>query len=105
MVSNNNHNKSVGAELAALLPADEKAWYKKANMVYLNFCLFSLFLLSSGNGYDGSMLNGLLALPQWYDFMDKPTGTWLGFISGSTNLGSIVCFPIVAWASNKQSVQ
>ncbi|KAJ4286545.1 hypothetical protein N0V90_013245 [Kalmusia sp. IMI 367209] len=70
-------------------------------MVYLNFCLFSLFMLSSGNGYDGSMLNGLLALPQWNEFMDKPTGAWLGFIAGSTNVGSIVCFPIVAWGSNK----
>ncbi|KFZ23892.1 hypothetical protein V502_01620 [Pseudogymnoascus sp. VKM F-4520 (FW-2644)] len=101
MASNNNNIKSVGAEFAALLPANDKAWYKKPNLLYLNFCLFSLFLLSSGNGYEGSMLNGLLALPQWIDFMDKPTGAWLGFISGSSNLGSIVCFPIVAWSSNK----
>ncbi|KAH8796301.1 general substrate transporter [Hyaloscypha finlandica] len=101
MVSNHNHNKSVGAEFAALLPANDKAWYKKPTLLYLNFCLFSLFLLSSGNGYDGSMLNGLLALPQWVNFMDKPTGSWLGFIAGSANLGSIVFFPIVAWSSNK----
>ncbi|KAG4436541.1 hypothetical protein IFR05_007979 [Cadophora sp. M221] len=100
MVSNSNQ-KSVGAELAAVLPANDIAWYKKPNLLYLNFCLFSLFMLSSGNGYDGSMLNGLLALPRWYSFMGSPTGAWLGFVAGASNLGSIVCFPVVAWASNK----
>jgi hypothetical protein len=75
MVSNHSHNKSIGAEFAALLPENDKAWYKKPTLLYLNFCLFSLFLLSSGNGYDGSILNGLLALPQWVNFMDKPTSS------------------------------
>lgn len=92
---------SVGPELAAVLPVNDKPWYKKRNQVVLNFCLISLFLLSSGNGYDGTMLNGLLALPHWLSFMDHPTGAWLGFISGAQNLGSIVFFPIVAWSSNR----
>ena len=47
------------------------------------------------------MLNGLLALPQWVNFMENPTGPWLGFIAGCSNLGSIISFPIVAWAANK----
>lgn len=92
---------SVGPELAAVLPANDKPWYKKRNLMILNFCLMSLFLLSSGNGYDGTMLNGLLALPHWLSFMDHPTGAWLGFISGAQNLGSIVFFPVVAWLSNR----
>ncbi|KAH8801415.1 general substrate transporter [Xylogone sp. PMI_703] len=92
--------KSVGAELAAVLPPDDAPWYKKRNQLLLNFCIMSLFLLSSGNGYDGSMLNGLLALPHWQSFMNHPTGAWLGFISGAQNLGSILFFPVVAWSSN-----
>ncbi|EKD14454.1 uncharacterized protein L3040_001068 [Drepanopeziza brunnea f. sp. 'multigermtubi'] len=101
MGSDDAKNKYVGAALAAVMPVDDKPWYRKPNMVYLNFCLFSLLLLSSGNGFDGSMLNGLLALPRWMEFMDHPTGSWLGFISGGSNLGSIFLFPIIAWASNK----
>ncbi|ETS76492.1 hypothetical protein PFICI_11879 [Pestalotiopsis fici W106-1] len=92
---------SVGPELAAVLPANDKPWYRKRNQVVLNFCLMSLFLLSSGNGYDGTMLNGLLALPHWLSFMEHPTGAWLGFISGAQNLGSIIFFPIVAWSTNR----
>ncbi|KAL1846311.1 hypothetical protein Daus18300_014294 [Diaporthe australafricana] len=96
-----NTFKSVGAELAAVLPSNDKPWYKKRNQIYLNFCIMSLFLLSSGNGYDGSMLNGLLALPPWQSFMGNPTGAWLGFISGAQNLGSIFFYPTVAWSSNR----
>lgn len=96
-----NTFKSVGAELASVLPSNDKPWYKKRNQVYLNFCIMSLFLLSSGNGYDGSMLNGLLALPPWQSFMKEPSGAWLGFISGAQNLGSIFFYPVVAWSSNR----
>lgn len=96
-----NTFKSVGPELAAVLPQHDKPWYKKRNLIFLNFCIMSLFLLSSSNGYDGSMLNGLLALPPWQEFMKHPTGAWLGFVSGSQNLGSIFLYPLVAWSSNR----
>ncbi|KAI8712163.1 MFS domain-containing protein [Fusarium sp. LHS14.1] len=92
---------SVGPELAAVLPPNDKPWYKKRNQAFLNFCLIGLFLLSSGNGYDGTMLNGCLALPHWQSFMEHPTGAWLGFISGAQNLGSIVFYPVVAHLSNR----
>lgn len=92
--------KAVGPELAAMLPAHDRPWYKKKNLSFLNLCIFSLFLLSSANGYDGTMLNGVLALPPWQEFMSYPTGAWLGFVSGAQNLGSIVLFPIVAMLSN-----
>ncbi|KAK3698996.1 hypothetical protein LTR37_016687 [Vermiconidia calcicola] len=93
--------KSVGAELAQHLPANDKPWWKKRNLLQLNFCLVSIFILSSGNGYDGSMLNGVLALPYWASFMGQPSGVWLGFISGAQNLGSIAFYPVVAVLSNR----
>jgi hypothetical protein len=50
--------KAIGAELAAVLPDDKVPWYRKSHLVRLNICLFCLFLFSSANGYDGSMMNG-----------------------------------------------
>lgn len=96
-----NTFKSVGSELASVLPKNDKPWYKKQNLRRLNFCILSLFLLSSANGYDGSMLNGVLALPPWQEFMKYPTGPWLGFIAGSQMLGGIFLYPLVAWSSNQ----
>lgn len=93
-------SNSLGQDLASVLPPNDKPWYKKRNQLILNFCLGSLFLLSSGNGYDGTMLNGVLALPPWQSFMEHPSGAWLGFVSGTQNLGGILFYPIVAWMAN-----
>jgi hypothetical protein len=65
--------RSVGAGMAAVLPKDGIPWWKKSHLRRLNFHLFFLFLFSSANGYDGSMMNGLQALPQWQEFMGHPT--------------------------------
>ena len=34
-------------------------------------------------GYDGSLLNGLQALPTWQKQFDHPTGTDLGLLAAS----------------------
>ena len=65
--------KGIGPALAAVLPQDDLKWYQKPYLVKLNVCLFSLFLFSSANGYDGSMMNGLQALPQWEVALHRPT--------------------------------
>lgn len=46
-------------------------------------------------------MNGLLALPQWRDFMNNPTGAWLGFINAIYSLGAVIGFPVAAWICNK----
>jgi MFS family permease len=97
----NARDKAVGPELAAFLPVSTTPWYKKSELLYLNFCLISLFLLSSSNGYDGSMMNGLQALPQWHKFMDNPKGAWLGFINAAQVLGGGFMLPPIAWMSNR----
>ncbi len=46
-------------------------------------------------------MNGLLALPQWYAFMQNPAGSWLGFINAVYWLGMGVSFPVAAATSNR----
>ena len=40
-------------------------WYKRSNLRTLYFLMFFVILTSATNGYDGSMVNGLLSLPQF----------------------------------------
>jgi MFS family permease len=47
------------------------------------------------------MMNGLLALPQWYVFMDNPSDSWLGFINAVYWLGMGISLPLTAAVSNK----
>ncbi|KAJ4177873.1 hypothetical protein NW767_014994 [Fusarium falciforme] len=105
MAKDNSGEKSakanaVGEELAAVLPNDGP-WYKQKHLIKLNFSILSLIMFSSSNGYDGSLMNGLLALPQWHGFMDSPTGAWLGFINAIYSLGSVIVYPTAAWICNK----
>ncbi|TDZ18943.1 Lactose permease [Colletotrichum orbiculare MAFF 240422] len=94
------NTKAVGAELAAVLP-DIKPWYKEPHLLRLNLYIISIMMCASANGYDGSMMNGLLALPQWHSFMKQPTGAWLGFINAAYSLGNVLAYPLAAWVCNK----
>ncbi|KAG7102430.1 hypothetical protein HYQ44_018240 [Verticillium longisporum] len=55
----------------------------------------------SANGYDGSVMSGILALDTWNSFMDFPRGTYLGWITAIYWLGNGVAFPVAAWVSNR----
>ncbi|KAM0720702.1 hypothetical protein Q7P37_004839 [Cladosporium fusiforme] len=93
--------KAVGDDLLAVLPNDGIPWYKKTHLLKLHFCVFSLVMFSSANGYDGSLMNGLQALHQWRDFMDTPTGEWLGFINAIYWAGTGLTYLLMPWLSNK----
>jgi len=95
-------NKAVGEELASVLPQDNKQWYQRSYLLKLNFVVLSLVQFSSCNGYDGSIMNGLQALPLWHEFMHAPTGAWLGFINAIYWLGCAVSAPIAALIANKR---
>jgi MFS family permease len=93
--------KAVGADLSAVLPTDGVPWYQCSHLRRLNFSVFCMIVLSSANGYDGSLMNGLQALPQWQEFMHHPTGAWLGFVNAVQSLGALATFPVVAWSANR----
>ncbi len=46
-------------------------------------------------------MGGLLALKSWNQFMDNPTGAYLGWIAGIYWLGNFISTPIAAWISNR----
>ena len=100
MVNQRVDVQAIGADLATVLPQDAVPWYKKSHLLRLNLYLFCIFLFSSANGYDGSMMNGLQALPQWHAFMNNPTGAWLGFMNAIQSLGALCLYPAVAWSNN-----
>jgi len=56
---------------------------------------------ASANGYDGSLMNGLQALHQWRDFMNTPTGVWLGFINAIYWAGTGITYLTMPWISNR----
>jgi len=58
-------------------------------------------LPASANGYDGSLINCLQALPKWQEFLDTPTGAWLGFIAAVYWIGTLLAFTVVASISNR----
>ncbi|KAK2035427.1 general substrate transporter [Colletotrichum zoysiae] len=96
-----NEAKSVGRELAGVLPDDGVRWWRKKHLLKLNFCILSFMLFTSSNGFDGSIMNGFLALPQWREFMGDPAGAWLGLVNAMYSLGAVVGFPLCAVLCNR----
>ncbi|KAK7216145.1 hypothetical protein V2G26_004148 [Clonostachys chloroleuca] len=92
---------AVGHGLAQVLPQDGVPWYRKRHLIILNAYAYSLSLLAAANGFDGTMINGLQALPAWQEFMNHPTGAWLGFIGAAQPLSSTIAYPIIAYFANR----
>nr|AMB48854.1 sugar transporter [Fusarium camptoceras] len=92
---------TIASQLASVLPSDGVPWYKQGHLVRLNLTIISLVCLSSAVGYDGSLMNGLQALPNWNEFMGMPQGAWLGFINAIYWFCNGVAFFVAAWTSNK----
>jgi len=58
-------------------------------------------IAASANGFDGSLVNCLQAIPEWQQFLHTPTGAWLGFISAVYWIAMLACFTITASISNR----
>lgn len=94
-------SEGIGKDISSVLPNDSIPWYKKRHLLILNYYAVSLALLAAANGYDGSMVGGLMALPQWYKFMNYPSGSWLGFINAAQSLSSALAYPAIAYFANR----
>ncbi|KAH3670389.1 hypothetical protein OGAPHI_000904 [Ogataea philodendri] len=79
---------SAGEKISAVLPQDDRKWYQRPNLRKLNFLIMNFILYAAAIGYDSALTNAVQALPQWQEFMDNPTGTWLGFINACPFIGT-----------------
>lgn len=62
------------------LEIPEVTWYKSRGLRHLYLMMPILFLGSTINGYDGSLLNGLQTMNQWSDYFGNPSGSRLGLL-------------------------
>ncbi|OJJ71233.1 hypothetical protein ASPBRDRAFT_66226 [Aspergillus brasiliensis CBS 101740] len=91
--------KSGVQELAEVLPV--ASWWRSPHLRKVSLFMVILSLFSSPSGYDGSLVNGLQALPEWINFMENPSSTWLGFITAVYWIGALICTPVAAWTCNR----
>ncbi|KAJ5552184.1 hypothetical protein N7494_001562 [Penicillium frequentans] len=65
----------------------EVTWWKHPGLRKLYIVMPILFLGSSTNGYDGSLLNGLQTMTPWEDYFNNPSGSTLGLFTAIQNIG------------------
>jgi hypothetical protein len=58
-----------------------RTWKNNKRLIRLNAWIVLLLITSSTNGFDGSMMNGLQALPQWITEFNHPNANMLGILS------------------------
>ncbi|KAH7128762.1 hexose transporter-like protein [Dendryphion nanum] len=92
--------KVVGEALAAVLPQHDKPWYRVSYLLRLNLLLVIPLMSSAVAGYDGSMMNGLQALPSWKRDFGNPKGHTLGAVNAAQSAGAILMLPFVGWLSD-----
>ncbi|KAF2009722.1 general substrate transporter [Aaosphaeria arxii CBS 175.79] len=75
-------------------------WTSLKNLRNTYLLLFFVVLTSATNGYDGSMVNGLLSLKQFKDYMRDPSASIKGLFSGIMFLGSLLALPITPYIAD-----
>ncbi|EAZ63734.1 putative hexose transporter [Scheffersomyces stipitis CBS 6054] len=76
-------------------------WWKYGHFRKLHFMIALIALASTNNGYDGSMLNGLQAIPDWQTTMGTPEGYKLGSLANGTMFGSIIAVSCASYLNDK----
>lgn len=75
-------------------------WWKSPGLRHLYLMIPILFLGSTINGYDGSLLNGLQTMDQWQGYFDNPNGSRLGLFTAIQNIGAIAALPLSPYAAD-----
>jgi MFS family permease len=64
-------------------------------------CILAEQTTNLPHSYDGSLMNGLQAIPEWEEYFNDPSGSILGFISASLFLPAIVTPFAASWVSGR----
>ncbi|KAI0540303.1 putative MFS lactose permease [Xylaria digitata] len=89
------------AELyAAIQESEIKLWSKESRTIYL--AIFTAFLCACANGYDGSLLTGIVAMDQFQEvFHSGTTGPTVSVLFSLYTVGSIIGAPFAAIVADK----
>ncbi|KAF3009171.1 hypothetical protein E8E14_004202 [Neopestalotiopsis sp. 37M] len=93
--------KIVGVALAEVIPQSDISWFRQPHLLRLNLLLLVPLLSSSVSGYDGSLMNGLQALPQWNSDFGYPTGYILGLVNAIMPIAMFLALPILPWITDR----
>ncbi|KAK8175483.1 MFS transporter [Phyllosticta citrichinensis] len=75
-------------------------WWKEPEMRKVYFILMFVVLTSATNGYDSSIVNALLALDEFKEYFNNPTGTIVGLFSSILFLGGVLAQRVVPYLAD-----
>ncbi|KAK5676105.1 hypothetical protein LTS10_011395 [Elasticomyces elasticus] len=75
-------------------------WWKSPGLRTLYLMMPILFLGSTINGYDGSLLNGLQTMPAWQAYFNDPSGARLGLFTAIQNIGAFTALPFSPYVAD-----
>ena len=78
-----------------------RPFWKVPHLLKLSLHIFILSLASTNNGYDGSLLNGLYAMPDFMNAIGNPSGATLGVISNGMPFGLVFAFFLAPYVIDK----
>jgi MFS family permease len=67
----------------------------------LNFLPLSAFLGGIANGYDGSLISSLAAIPQWYTDLSLHDTNTLGLVIAAYSFGGILTISPAPWVTDR----
>ncbi|EPT02301.1 hypothetical protein FOMPIDRAFT_59695 [Fomitopsis schrenkii] len=77
-----------------------RTWYNNKRLITLHAWLVLLLITSSGNGFDGSLMNSFQSLDQWKDYFNNPQGSKLGLLNAIQNIGALAGYPFAPYLSD-----
>lgn len=94
------HAADPGENNESKLDIPTVTWWKDPGLRHLYLMIPILFLGSTINGYDGSLLNGLQTMEQWRGYFDHPTGAQLGLFTAIQNVGAVCALPFSSYIAD-----
>ncbi|KAJ5287980.1 hypothetical protein N7478_003666 [Penicillium angulare] len=88
-----NSEPDTPVEAMKILPnKTNDNWLKDRGLLKLNLGIMFMFASSAGTGYNGSLINGLLVLPQFRMITGGLQPSILGLLIAATSLGAFMSF-------------
>ncbi|KAI7505100.1 general substrate transporter [Hortaea werneckii] len=92
---------SSGSEVYKSLPNNvNPSWIRDKGLRSVNMSICAMFASAAANGYDGSLINGLLALPYFNANLGDPSSSLLGVTLAGISLGGLPAFIPASYVSD-----